>query len=67
MTVDELRAALNDLPGEAEVAVWAEGRCVQSDELHVVGVGIDGDGTLRAFLDIDSARPATKNERGYYA
>lgn len=51
MTVDELRSALANLPGDAEVAVWAEGRCVQSDELYVVGVGVDGDGVLRAFLD----------------
>lgn len=66
MRVDELCTALADLPGDAEVAVWAEGRCVQSDELHVVGVGVDGDGTLRAFLDIDSDRPIRKGDLGYY-
>ena len=66
MTVDELRAALANLPGDAEVTVWAEGRCVQSDEIHVVGAGVDGDGTLRAFLDIDSDRPIRMGERGYY-
>lgn len=54
MNVDELRAALADLPGEAVVKVWYEGRTVSSDELTVLGAHVDADGVLYAFLDTDS-------------
>ena len=66
MTVDELRAALADLPGEAKVEVWAMARCSGSEEIHVVGVGVDGDGVLKAFLDIEDDTPARLQENGYY-